>query len=161
MSRKMSECDEVRDLLSLAVAGALDSESEDRVARHTRVCAACAAELENWNLLARGLRRLPTPQPAAGVVERARARAELAFADEAERRWNRGVLVFLIGLAWTLVVVSWPVVRLLNGGLQMWFTLRLTQSWYAFAGFTAFGWLAGGVAAALLAWNQRRERRLA
>jgi anti-sigma factor RsiW len=161
MSRNMSECEQILELLSLAAAGALDPESENRVARHTRDCVACAEELDNWNLLARGLRRLPTPQPGVGIVERARARAELAFADEAERRWNRGVLVFLVGLAWTITIASWPLVRLLSGGLQVWLTMRLPQTWYSFAGITAFGWLAGGVAAVLLAWNQRRERRLA
>ncbi|HXW17834.1 MAG TPA: zf-HC2 domain-containing protein [Candidatus Acidoferrales bacterium] len=161
MSRNLKACDEIRDLLSLAAAGALDRQSEDRVAQHTRECAACAAELDDWNLLARGLRRLPTPQPSAAIVERARARAEFALAEAAERRWDRGVLVSLIGLAWTITIVSWPVVRVLSGGLQAWLTLSLPTSWYAFAGLTAFGWVAGGVAAALLAWNQRRERRLA
>ena len=78
-----------------------------RVARHVHDCTACAAELDNWQLLARGLRRLPTPQPATGVVERARARAELAFGEEAEQRWNRNVLAFLIAFAWTLTVLSW------------------------------------------------------
>jgi len=157
----MNACDDIRDLLSLAAAGALDSPSEERVAEHIRNCASCAAELDNWNLLARGLRRLPTPQPAATVVERARARAELALADAAERRWDRGVLIFLVALAWTVTIVSWPVVRVLGGGIQEWFTVRLPMSWYAFAGLTAFGWIAGGVAAALLALHQRRERRLA
>ena len=157
----MSACDEMRELLSLAAAGGLEPDEDDRVARHVHDCTACAAELDNWQLLARGLRRLPTPQPAAGVVERARARAELAFGEEAEQRWNRNVLAFLIAFAWTLTVLSWPIVRILSGGLASWFTTRLTPTWYAFAGLTALGWVAGGIAAMVLAWHQRRERRLA
>jgi len=155
----MSECDEIRELLSLAVAEALDAKSEHRIARHTNECAACAAELENWQHVARGLRQLPTPRPAAGVIERARARAELAFATEAERRWNRSVLILVIGLAWTITVVSWPIVRFLTGCLQLWFTTRMPETWYVFAGITAAGWFAGSVAAVVLAWHQRRERR--
>jgi anti-sigma factor RsiW len=156
----MSECDEIRELLALAVAGALDEKSEHRIARHTNQCAACAAELDNWQHLARRLRQLPTPRPAAGVVERARARAEFAFAEEAERRWNRNILIFLIGLAWTTAVVSWPIVRFLTGGLQLWFTRRVPEAWYVFAGVTAAGGFAGVVAAVALAGQQRRERRL-
>ena len=157
----MSECDKVRELLPLAVAGALDAKSDHRIARHTNECAACAAELDNWQHLARGLRQLPTPRPAAGVVERARARAEFAFAEEAERRWNRNMLIFLIGLAWTTTVASWPIVRFLTGSLQLWFTTRLPEAWYVFAGITAVGWFAGVVAAVVLARQQKRERRLA
>jgi len=157
----MGECDEIRELLSLAVAGALDAKSDHRIERHTKQCAACAAELDNWQHLARGLRQRPTPRPAAGVVERARARAELAFAEEAERRWNRNILIFLIGLAWTMTAVSWPVVRLLTGGLQLWFTTPVLETRYVFAAITAAGWFAGVVAAVVLAWHQNRERRLA
>ena len=154
----MSNCDEIRDLLALAASGALDGKPEQRVAEHVRICAVCAAELDNFQLLARGLRRLPTPQPSAMLVERARARAEFRMAEETEQRSNRKVLLLLIGFAWTLIVVSWPIVRLLSGGIQTWLTTRLPQSWYAFAGFTGLGWLAAGAAAIILAWHNRRER---
>jgi len=43
----MSECDKIRELLPLAVAGARDATSDRRIARHTNECAACAAELDN------------------------------------------------------------------------------------------------------------------
>lgn len=154
----MSNCDEIRDLLALAASGALDEKSEQRVADHARMCSVCAAELDSFQLLARGLRRLPTPQPSPMLVERARARAELRMAEETEQRSNRRVLIFLIGFAWTLLVVSWPIVRLLSGGIESWLTTRLPQTWYAFAGFTGLGWLAAGAAAIVLAWHNRRER---
>ncbi|MFZ0736410.1 MAG: zf-HC2 domain-containing protein [Candidatus Acidiferrales bacterium] len=161
MKNSMSDCDKIRELLSLAAAGVLEPEEESRISQHLRTCNSCAAELENWQQLARGLRRLPTPQPPANVVERARVAAEIRFSEEAEQRWNRNVLAFLIAFAWTVTVLSWPVFRILSGGLESWFTTRLTQTWYAFAGLTALGWLAGGIAAMILAWHQRRERRLA
>jgi anti-sigma factor RsiW len=154
----MSNCDQIRDLLALAASGALDAKSEERVATHVRTCSVCAAELDSFQLLARGLRRLPTPQPSPMLVERARARAELSMAEETEQRSNRKVLILLIGFAWTLVVVSWPIVRLLSGGIETWVSSRLPQSWYAFAGFTGLGWLAAGAAAIILAWHNRRER---
>lgn len=157
----MISCDEIRELLSLAAAGALDTEAENRVARHVSECASCSAELESWRDLAHGLRRVPTPQPAAGVVERARARAAHALAEEAERRRNRSVLILTIGLAWTMTLASWPVVRFVTDYLQLWLAIRTPETWHVFEGITAAGWLAGVVAAAALAWQQKRERRLA
>jgi predicted anti-sigma-YlaC factor YlaD len=151
-------CDQIRDLLALAAAGALDAKAEERVAEHVRICAVCAAELDSYQLLARGLRRLPTPQPSPAVIERARARAELRMAEENEQRSNRKVLLLLIGFAWTILIVTWPIVRLLSGGIQVLFSARLPQTWYAFAGITGLGWIAAGAAAICLAWFNRRER---
>ncbi len=154
----MSNCDEIRDLLALAASGALDAKAEERVAEHVRICAVCAAELDTFQLLARGLRHLPTPQPSPMLIERARASAELRMAEESEQRSNRRVLILLIGFAWTILIVSWPIARLLSGGIQTWLTTRLPQTWYAFAGVTGLGWIAAGAAAIFLAWNSRRER---
>jgi anti-sigma factor RsiW len=157
----MSQCDEIRELLALAAAGALDEQAEKRVAQHANECASCAAELVRWRYLARGLRRVPTPQPAALIVERARAKAELALAKSAERRRNRSALVLVIALAWVFVLASWPAARLLSAYLQLWFAIRAPETWHVFGGITALGWLAGIVAAAVLAWHQNRERRVA
>jgi len=38
---------------------------------------------------------------------------------------------------------------------------QFSNTWISFAAFTALGWLAGGVAAVMLAIRQRGERRLA
>jgi anti-sigma factor RsiW len=157
----MNDHDEIRELLTLAAADALASGEEERVARHIQSCASCARELEDWQLLAGGLRRLPTPQPSAGVVERARARAEIRLAEEAEYRWHRGVMIFLILFAWALTLVSWPLVRLFTGGLLGLLDMRVTHAWIGFAGFTTAAWLAGGAAAVLLSFHYRRERRVA
>jgi hypothetical protein len=157
----MSEHDEIRDLLSLAAAGALDSDEEERVGRHIRSCALCSSALDDWRLVAGGLRRLPTPQPSRGVVERARIMAEAKFSEDAEHRWNRGVMIFLIAFAWVLTLLSWPLVHLVSEGLQGLLDPRLNQAWIAFALLTTFGWLGGGMAAILLSSRHRRERRLA
>jgi anti-sigma factor RsiW len=153
--------DELRELLPLAAADGLSPAEEDRVALHIRSCAACAAELESWRLLAGGLRRLPTPQPSPAVVARARARAEERLTQSAENRWQRNVLVFLTLFAWTVTLASWPVFRLVSGGLLSLLDPQLNQAWIRFAGFATFAWLAGGAAAVLLALHRRGERRLA
>jgi predicted anti-sigma-YlaC factor YlaD len=156
---KTSEHDEIRELLALAAAGALEAEEQGRVDRHVQVCPECATEAEDWEILARGLRRLPTPQPSLGVVERTRMRAEARMAEEAEYRWQRGVLIFLTVFAWVLTILSWPVVRLLSAGLIDLLYPGVTQGWVRFAAIATMIWLAGGAVALLPALNQQRERR--
>jgi anti-sigma factor RsiW len=148
-------------MLALAAAGALEPSEERLVAAHIQSCADCAAELEEWQLLTGGLRRLPTPQPSASLVERARARAEARLAEEAEHRFHRGVMIFLVFFSWALTLMSWPLVRLVSGGLLGLLDPRLNQAWIGFAAFTTFVWLGGGAAAVLLSLHQRRERSLA
>ena len=157
----MSEHDEIRELLALAASGALESEEEERVARHIRSCALCSEQLEDWRLIATGLRRLPTPQPPRGLVERARARAEVRLAEEADRRWNRGVLIFVTVFAWVITLLSWPLFRLVSGGFLSLVDPGLNKAWIAFAVFTTLAWVGGGGAAILLSLHQRRERSLA
>ncbi|MGB0036117.1 MAG: zf-HC2 domain-containing protein [Candidatus Acidiferrales bacterium] len=157
----MDSHDKIRELLALAAAGALDANEDAIVTRHIATCPSCSAELDEWRLLARGLRRLPTPQPRAAVVERARARAEICFAEETEQRWHRRIMVFLVLFAWVLTLATWPLVRMFSGGLLVWFDPRFNQTWLAFAGFTGFVWGTGGLAAIMLGRNRQRERRLA
>ncbi len=155
----MSDHDQIRELLAMAAAGALDPDEQQRVDRHARECAACAAELDDWQLLAGGLRRLPTPQPSPALVEHTRARAEWQLAAQAEHRWNQGVLIFLVLFGWTLVLASWPIVRLLSGGLLGWLEPGFGRTWIGLAGYTALLWLTGGVAAVFLGLRHRSERR--
>jgi anti-sigma factor RsiW len=155
----MSEHDEIRELLALAAAGALEPGEERRVETHVASCAPCAAEREDFQFLAGGLRRLPTPQPSAALVERTRTLAERSLAAEEEHRWNRNALAFVILFAWTLLLASWPVVRLLSGGLPGWLEPNFGRTWINLAAYTGFLWLTGGVAAGVLALRQRRERR--
>ncbi|HUJ30445.1 MAG TPA: zf-HC2 domain-containing protein [Candidatus Acidoferrum sp.] len=157
----MSEHDEIRELLALAAAGGLSADEEERVARHLRSCTACSKEMDSWQSIASQLRRLPTPQPSANLVQRTRAAVEARLAEEAESRWQRGVMAFVVTFAWLLTIVSWPLVRLVSGGLLGMLDPRLNQTWISFAGVTTLVWLAGGTAAVLLSMRQRRERRMA
>jgi len=167
----MSEHAKIRELLPLAAAGALTSAEGKQVAEHLRSCVSCANELDAWQPLATELRRLPTPQPSPWLVQATLARAEAKLAEQDERDWNRHVIIAVVAFAWLLTVASWLVFHFLSerfGSLlgpqfghtqfgQTWFG----QTWISFAAFTALEWLAGGVAAAMLAIGQRGERRLA
>jgi anti-sigma factor RsiW len=159
--RSMGAHDEIRELLGLAAAGALSGTEEQRVASHVASCAACASELEDWRMLAGGLRRLPTPQPRAAIVERARARAQMVFAEEEESRSNGRVMVLLVCFAWIVTLASWPIFRMVSSGLLVWFDPRFNQTWLVFAGFTGLLWATGGLAAVMLARHRQQERRLA
>lgn len=157
----MSEHETIRELLSLAAAGALDGAEEQRVTRHVSECAECTAELKGWQMLTGGLRRLPTPQAPAALIERVRTQVAWQLAGEGERRWNRQVMIFLVLFAWTVTLVSWPIVRLLTGGLMGWLEPGFGHTWIGLATYTALAWLTGGIAAATLAVRHRRERRMA
>jgi len=157
----MSEHDKIQELLALAAAGALSRAEEENVARHIRSCDGCSKELSLWQSLAGNIRRLPTPQPSAALVQRTLAQAEARMAEAAEYRWQRGVMAFVVTFAWAVTIVSWPIFRLVTGGLLALVDPRLNQTWLSFAGFTTLVWLGGGTAAVLLSLHQRRERRLA
>jgi hypothetical protein len=151
----MSEHDRIRELLALAAANALTAAEEKQVAEHVRSCIACSNELEAWQPIANELRRLPTPQPSSWLVQATLARAEAKLTEQAEHDWNRRVMI-----------ASWPVFHFVSGRfgslLEPQFSpTQFGQTWISFAAFTALGWLAGGVAAVMLAIRQRGERRLA
>lgn len=157
----MSEHEAIRELLALAAAEALEESEQRRVEQHSRSCAACAAEWDSWRALERGLRGLPTPQAPAMLVERTRSRVTLELAAIAERRRSHWVMAFLVLFSWTVTLVTWPIVRMLTGGVLSWLDLNFNQTWFGLAAYTVLGWLTAGVAAAVLALRRRREGRLA
>lgn len=161
MAPKRESHEKIRELLALAAAGALGPEEDLLVARHRETCDECSAELERWGALTGGLRRLPTPQPRIAVVERARAQAEVRLAEELEHRWQRAVIIFLALYAWILTVVTWPIFRLITGGLLARFEPGFNNSWLLLAVFTSLVWATGGVAAVLLGRHRQEGRRMA
>ncbi len=160
----MSRSDEHAEIcvqLALFVAGGLDADAEARIARHTATCPSCSAELERWQLITGGLRRLPTPQPSPALFERARAMAVAQLTAQAEQRQNRMMLVPLIVFSWAVTVAGWPVFRFATGGLFSLLDIHFRQVWLLFTVFSALTWLAGGSAAVLLSVRRQHERRLA
>jgi anti-sigma factor RsiW len=157
----MSEHNKIQELLTLAAAGALDSSEQGRVDDHLRSCAACLKEIEAWQAIAADLRRLPTPEAPARLVERTRWLAEASLEEQAEHRWQSRVMALVVIFAWLLTILSWPLVRLVSGSVLGLLDPHLNRSWISFTGFTALVWLAGGTAAVLLSRHERRERRFA
>jgi anti-sigma factor RsiW len=152
---------ELRDQLSLAAAGTLPPDDEQRILQHAESCDECAAELAEWRMLTGGLRRLPTPQPRGEIVQRALTLATIRFNEEAEYRSNRRVLAFLVAFAWILTLASWPVFHMVASGVLLRFDPRFNQTWLSFAALTCFLWATGGVAAVLLARQRQSEGRTA
>ena len=157
----MSEHDKIRGLLVLAAAGVLTSAEETQVSEHVRSCTACSNELEAWGQTASELRRLPTPQPSPWLVQATLARAEARLTEQSENDWNRHIIIFVVAFAWLLTIASWPVFRFLSGRFGSLLGPQFSHTWISFGAVTALGWLAGGVAAVMLAIRQRGERRLA
>jgi len=167
----MSKHDKIRELLALAAADVLTSAEEMQVAEHVRSCIACSNELEAWRPIASGLRRLPTPQSSSWLVQATLARAEAKLAEQAEHDWNRRVMIAVVAFAWLLTIASWPVFHFVSGRfgslLEPQFShtqfsnTLFSNTWISFTAFTALEWLAGGVAAVMLAIRLRGERRLA
>jgi anti-sigma factor RsiW len=159
----MNEHDAIRELLPLAAAGALDERDQRRVEEHVRTCAECAAELDRWWALERGLRRLPTPQAPALLVERTRMRIRAELLERAERAVNPWLMGFLVLFSWTLVLATWPVVRWLGGGSAGGqipaVDIGLDRAWLAFVGYTLAGWVIGGLAALAMAVRHVAARR--
>jgi len=150
---------EIRKQLALLVAGALDDEIKVRIARHTSTCVDCATELERWELISRGLRRLPTPQPSPALFERTRATVAAQLAAQTEQRQNRTTLILLLFFSWALTLLGWPIFRFATGGLLSLLDVRFHQMWLLFAMFSALTWLAGSSAAVLLSLHHQLERR--
>jgi len=151
----------VTELLALAAAGALEPGEAARVEAHLRECASCAAGAGEWGRLAEGLSRMPAPRPSRALVARTREAVEERLAERAERAWNRAALGFLVAFAWTVAVLSWLVLDLVNGVLA----LRIERSvgsvaaWYA--AYVVAGWMTAGAAAVLLGRRAREEGRIA
>jgi len=160
MSR-LDEHAEIREQLALFVAGALTADAESRVALHLATCADCSAELEGWQLITGGLRRLPTPQPPAALFERTRVLAMAQLAEHREQRRNRIVLMLLILFSWAVTLAGWPIFRFAAGGLFSLLDVNFRRTWLLFVVFSVGTWLAGGSAAVLLSLGRRHERRLA
>ena len=149
----------VTQLLALAAAGSLAAHESERVAAHLRECPACAARAEEWRLLADALRRLPQPRPEPGLVARTRELVAARLAERADRAFNRAALAFVVGLAWTLAIFGWAVFDLVAGelALRLSHPLGSLAAWYA--AYLLLGWLAAGVAAALLGRRVQEEGR--
>lgn len=157
----MSEHDKIRELLVAAAAGTLTAPEEKQVVEHVRSCVICSNELEVWRSIATDFCKLPTPQPSSQLVHATLARAEAKLAEQAEHDWNRRVMTFGVAFVWLVLIASWPVFQFVSRCFGYLLGPHFGRAWIIFAAFAALAWLEGGVAAAMLALQQRDERRLA
>jgi anti-sigma factor RsiW len=150
----------VTDLLPLAAAGCLDAVEAARVERHIEQCPSCAREAAAWHVMTRGLGHLPAPKPSRALVARTITAVEERLAQRAERAWNRAALGFLVAFAWTLAVLSWLMVDLVNGvlALRLGRSVGSTAAWYA--AYLVTGWVTAAGAAVLLGRHAQEEGRI-
>ncbi|MFZ0211218.1 MAG: zf-HC2 domain-containing protein [Candidatus Acidiferrales bacterium] len=157
----MSEHDQIRELLALAAAGALDASEESRLSAHLRSCPDCASELSSWQEMGAALRRLPTPQAPAVLIARTISAAQARLTEESQRRSERKLIAFVVVFSWVFVALSWPLAQFLAKGWTSLVGLGFEQGWENFAVFTALCWTGGAVAAVALAKRRQQERRVA
>lgn len=155
----MDEHAAIRELLTLAAAGALDDARQRRVEDHLRHCQDCCVELAAWQRLTASLEAMPTPQAPLGLVERTRRQLERQAAARAENRRKRALLVWLTVFGWASTLLTWPLFQLLGGQLGGVFDLssqRVNQVWI---GYVVVSWMISAVAAGLLGQRYQREGR--
>jgi len=158
---QMNEHERIREQMSLASAGALDASEERELSQHLAGCAECSAEFEQWRELGAGLRRLPTPQAPAALVERTRVALVTLTVERKEQRSSRTTMVWLVLFAWTTVLASWPVLRLISSDVATRLDTSFVNTLGFLIGITILGWVAAGAAAIFLGLRHRQERRLA
>lgn len=156
----MNEHDRIREWLPLAAADTLDADEQRQLELHLAGCRECAAEFGRWDLLAGALKRLPTPQAPAALVERVRARMEALAGARAEQRIGQRAVAWLLLFSWTVTLASWPVVRLIGQGMASWLDIGFVHTWIWLVSFTGVSWFGAAVAAIMLAWRHRPARRL-
>jgi predicted anti-sigma-YlaC factor YlaD len=142
----MSECDLIRNLASLAAAGALDAEGERRLRFHVSACPSCTEELEELSSLASELRALATPTPPPGLTERVRRLVHLELASRSDEKLNRIVLVFLLLFSWTVTIVGFLGFRLLSGAGGDLFGFLTASDLPLSVAYFGMAWLGGAAA---------------
>ena len=154
----MTEHESIRELLPLAVAGALEADEQRRLDAHVRECPECARDLEVWSAYAQAMRRLPQPAVPPQLTERTRARIWRERAAAADRMWNDFTLVALALFAWTVGLTFWFLLRVFTGGALVFMGANLVRigAWSAIS--TILVWLTAAVAALALGKRRRQLR---
>jgi predicted anti-sigma-YlaC factor YlaD len=142
----MSDHETVRQLLALSAAGLLDAGEERRVREHARLCAACAAELDEFAALSAGLSALPMPQPPAYLL----ACTSALVAAEADRRQGAVLAGATAAFACVFVLLIGQTLRILAGdsAALVWLLWALVPS------------VLGAASAIVLAGRRRLERSI-
>lgn len=151
--------DEIRALLALAAAGALEAAEQRRVDEHAAMCAECAAELAALGAVAGAVRALPAPQVPVGLAGRAMARVRARQGAAVEERVSGAILVFLALFSWTVMLLPWMISRVTGNALVMW-GVRISDPLILLGGSTLLAWVTGGVTVLMLLRSPSREWRM-
>jgi hypothetical protein len=101
------------------------------------------------------LKDMHTPQAPMGLVERTRRLMERQAAARAAQRRHRLLLVWLTVFAWATTLLTWPLLRLLGGTLDLsWTGLSLTEAWI---GYVVVSWMISVVVAGLLGRRHQQQ----
>jgi predicted anti-sigma-YlaC factor YlaD len=155
----MKSHESIRQMLSLAAAGALGPQDQRQVEEHARVCETCRPELDSWSVYSAGLRRLPQPAVPSDLVERTQARILRERLDATEARW-KGLTFGSLGVfSWIVTLGFWALARLLSGGkFEVWGTNLVNAVPWFFVSFVIASITAA--ATALLIGNRRETGRV-
>jgi hypothetical protein len=154
----MSEHDEIRELLPLAAAEALDAAEDRRVREHVSRCSSCASELQGFRRLTKALQQLPAPEPSRALLGRTRALLERESTSLADSPLSVGGVALLVVFAWIWTASSGPLLGWLFPFLTEPFAAPFHR-WFWLGLLSALGSLATVVAAAMLGLHYREERR--
>jgi len=137
----MNTHENIRKLLPLAAASALEAAKASSVESHVAGCAECRRELELLRQYARGLQSMPQPAVPESLLQRTMARVVQEREHEAARR-KQGLTLGLLGaFSWAMGIVFWLLARVFIGGLGF-------GAWSAVSGLLA--WTTVGAAAVAL-----------
>ena len=155
------EHNEIRDLLTLAAAGALSGEEQKQVEEHLRQCGECQAEFAAWSGLTGALQQMPTPQAPMGLVERTRRELEKQAALGAERRQQRWLFFWLTVLAWATTLLTWPLFKLFGSRVGEFADLSSTHitTGGAWISYILLTWTISILVAGLLGRRRMQEER--
>lgn len=151
--------DEIRELLSLAAAGALEAAEQRRVDEHTATCAECAAEWVALGAVTGAMRTLPAPRVPVGLATRAMARVRARQGAAVEERVSGAIVVFLALFSWTVMLLPWMISHVTGNALVMW-GIRISDPLILLGGSTLLAWVTGGVTVLVLLRSPRREWRM-
>lgn len=149
----------IRELLTLAAAGALDAAEQRRVEDHLHGCEACRAEFRGLGQITKALQEQPMPQMPPGLMQQTRRLLELRAQAQRERRQSYFMLSGLAVLGWVLTLLNWPLLRLLDAPLMQTFNLSSTQLTWMWTTYILAAWLGTALAAAVLGQRYRQQER--
>lgn len=142
----MNEHNEIRNLLALAAAGALEPDEQAKLDAHLRECDKCAAQLASFSNIATALGKLPPAYPSLGLAARTRARVTAEIAERAERQRHHLLLALLICFGWVLTLATFFLGRHFASVLAQ--IVGVSPTWFV-DGFISYAFLSALASAAL------------